>query len=87
MSEPSESLLTFPCDLPIKVFGRNDQSFRDAALTIVRAHYGADHRVAEQLSKQGRYLSLTITVHATNREQLDAVYQDLVAREQILMVL
>jgi uncharacterized protein len=87
MSEPGESLLTFPCDLPIKVFGRNEQGFRDAALTIARAHFGAEHRVAEQLSKQGSYLSLTITVRATNREQLDAVYQDLVASEQILMVL
>jgi len=87
MSEPGESLLTFPCDLPIKVFGRNHQDFRDAALTIVRNHYGGEQRVAEHVSKQGSYLSLTITVHATNREQLDAVYQDLVASEQILMVL
>ena len=87
MSEPGESLLTFPCDLPIKVFGRNDQGFRDAALTIVRAHYGSLQQIAEQVSKQGSYLSLTITVRATNREQLDAVYQDLVASPQILMVL
>jgi hypothetical protein len=87
MNESTESLLTFPCDLPIKVFGRNERSFRDAALTIVRAHYGSEHNVAEQQSKQGAYLSLTITVHAANRAQLDAVYQDLVASEQILMVL
>jgi len=87
MSEAGESLLTFPCDLPIKVFGRNEQAFRDAALRIVRAHYGAEHSVAEQQSKQGSYLSLTIVVRATNRAQLDAVYQDLVASEQILMVL
>jgi putative lipoic acid-binding regulatory protein len=87
MSEASESLLTFPCDLPIKVFGRNEQGFRDAALTIVRAHYGSEHTVTEQLSKQGAYLSLTVTVRALDRAQVDAVFQDLVASEQILMVL
>ena len=81
------SLLTFPCDLPIKVLGRNEAAFRDAAIAIVSAHYGAQHRVAEQLSREGAYLSLTITVRAASREQVDAVYNDLVAAPQILMVL
>jgi putative lipoic acid-binding regulatory protein len=87
MSESNESPLQFPCELPIKVFGRNEEGFRDAALAIVRAHYGSEHRVAEQQSKQGSYLSLTITVRAESRAQIDAIYQDLVASEQILMVL
>jgi putative lipoic acid-binding regulatory protein len=85
MTEPS--LLTFPCDLPIKVFGRNDPGFRDATIAIVRAHYGDEFTVAEQLSAQDTYLSLTITVRAQSREQVDAVYHDLVASDQILMVL
>ena len=84
-SEPS--LLTFPCDLPIKVLGKNDTAFRDAALKIVRAHYGDAHTVAEQPSRQGAYISLTITVRAETREQVDAVYHDLVAEPLILMVL
>ncbi len=85
MTEPS--LLKFPCDLPIKVLGRNEPAFRDAALAIVRAHYGDALTHSEQLSRQGGYLSLTITVRAENREGLDAVYRDLVASDQILMVL
>ncbi len=87
MTDSEESLLKFPCDLPVKVFGRNEDAFREAALTIVRAHYGAEHTVTEQPSKQGSYLSLTITVWAESRAQIDAMYQDLVASEQILMVL
>ena len=86
MSGDSSSLV-FPCDLPIKVLGRNEAAFRDAALAIVRAHYGEEHRVAEQLSREGAYLSLTITVRAASREQIDAVYNDLVAAREILMVL
>jgi putative lipoic acid-binding regulatory protein len=81
------TLLTFPCDLPIKVLGRNDSAFRATAIAIVRAHYGDEHRVVEQLSRQGAYLSLTITVRAETREQVDAVYQDLVADPLIVMVL
>jgi putative lipoic acid-binding regulatory protein len=87
MSVADESLLQFPCDLPIKVFGRNDRNFRDAVLAIVQAHYGASYRVAEQQSKQGSYLSFTITVRAESRAQVDAVYQDLSANQFILMAL
>ena len=63
-----DSLLEFPCELPIKVLGKNEAAFRDAAMAIVRAHYGEEHRVAEQLSREGAYLSLTITVRAESRE-------------------
>jgi putative lipoic acid-binding regulatory protein len=85
MSE--ESPLVFPCDLPIKVFGRNNEAFRDAALAIIRAHYGEAHRVSEQPSRQGSYLSLTVTVRAESRAEIDAVYRALVTSKQVLMVL
>ncbi len=78
--------LQFPCELPIKVLGRNEPAFRTAALAIVGAHY-AKHRVSEQASRRGSYLSLTITVRAESREQIDAVYRALVAHDDILMVL
>jgi uncharacterized protein len=86
VTEPQEPLLKFPCDLPVKVFGRNKQGFRDAALAIVRAHYD-EWRLAEQESRQGSYLSITITVRAESRAQVDAMYQDLVASDEILMVI
>ncbi|MBN1237257.1 MAG: DUF493 domain-containing protein [Gammaproteobacteria bacterium] len=84
MSE--EHLLTFPCDLPIKVFGRNRDSFREAAVGIVRRHFD-DAEVSEQLSREQRYLSLTIVVRAESRSQVDALYRELTASDDILMVL
>jgi putative lipoic acid-binding regulatory protein len=80
------SLLEFPCEVPIKVFGRNEPMFRDHVIAIVSRHY-AEHAVAERTSGKGSYSSLTITVRASTREELDAVYHELVASEQILMVL
>lgn len=82
-----ESLLKFPTDLPIKVFGHNGAEFREAVLTIIRAHYGEAYKLAEQTSKQGAYLSFTITVRAESREQIDAVYRALVDHEHVLMAL
>jgi hypothetical protein len=82
-----ESPLEFPCDLPIKVFGRNDPEFRAAVLAIVETHFGSAYTVAEQQSKQGSYSSLTVTVRVESRAQADAVYAALVAHELVLMAL
>ncbi len=87
MSESDEPLLKFPTELPIKVFGRNEPAFREAVTAIVSAYYGDSHRVTEQQSRHGSYLSLTVTVVAESREQIDAVYRELTASEDILMVL
>jgi hypothetical protein len=38
-------------------------------------------------SAQGRYVSVTVVVSATSREQLDAIYQDLVDCESVIMAL
>jgi uncharacterized protein len=87
MSDADESLLKFPTDLPIKVFGRNDADFRAAVRSIFEKHFGAAYSIVEQESKQGTYVSLTVTVRAESRSQADAVYRDLVAHELILMAL
>jgi uncharacterized protein len=87
MIEPGESPLQFPAEIAVKVFGKNESAFRAAVLTIVSTHYGDEHAVAEQLSKQGAYLSLSVTVLAASREQIDAMYKELTAHDDILMVL
>ncbi len=87
MTGTDESPLKFPTDLPIKVFGRNDAVFRAAVVEIVEKHYGKAYTIAELESKQAAYLSLTITVRAESRAQIDAVYRDFVASEHILMAL
>jgi putative lipoic acid-binding regulatory protein len=87
MTGADESLLKFPTDLAVKVFGRNDPQFRDAVIAIVEAQYGSAYTIAEQESKQASYVSLTVTVHVESRAHADALYQALVAHELVLMAL
>ena len=84
-----ESLLEFPCDLPIKVFGRNVDGFRSRVVEIVSSHVDAlaENKVREQFSRNNGYASLTITVRAESRKQVDELYEDLTANEEIMMVL
>ncbi|HEX7081770.1 MAG TPA: DUF493 domain-containing protein [Gammaproteobacteria bacterium] len=85
----SESLLKFPCRLPIKVFGRNVPAFRRTTISIVERHFGSLDAtdVSEQLSRRESYASLTIVVHADSRAQVDALYRELTSNDDILMVL
>lgn len=89
MDNEHEPLLRFPCQFPIKAMGKTDSEFEQRVLDLVRKH--APDTTAVQLksrkSKAGRYTSVTITISATSREQLDAIYRDLTACKQVLMAL
>ena len=87
MTGADESLLKFPADVPVKVFGRNDAEFRAAVVEIVEKHFSTAYTVTEVASRQAAYVSLTITVRAESRARLDALYQDFVASAQVLMAL
>jgi len=83
------SLLEFPCDFPLKVMGRSESGFEARALAIVRSHL-PDFDAANMhsaASRKGNYLSVTFDLRATSQEQLDALYRELTACEEILMVL
>jgi putative lipoic acid-binding regulatory protein len=83
------SAFEFPCDFPLKVLGRRSDDFRSIVLGIVQKHAGdiAPDRIEERPSRDGNYLSLTCTLAAESREQLDALYRELTSCERVLVVL
>jgi uncharacterized protein len=83
------SPLAFPCDFPIKVMGRKQPRFVQAITAIVRKHAPDFDAATVEMrpSRQGKYLSVTCTVRATSREQLDALYQELCDHPDVVMVL
>ena len=88
MSE-AESLLAFPCDFPIKIMGTRSDDFAQSMVAIVLRH--APDFVAESVemraSSSGNYLSITCTIRATSRAQLDALYLELTGHPQVKVVL
>ena len=78
MSE-REELFQFPTEFPIKVMGRDSESFRTLTLAIVERHAGplSPGQISERMSSKGRFLALTYTIRAESRAQLDQIYQDL----------
>ncbi|MEK7361530.1 MAG: DUF493 domain-containing protein [Pseudomonadota bacterium] len=92
MPEPEpelESLLAFPCDFPIKVMGLTQPGFAQSVMDVVLRHAPDFDAATMEMrrSRQGKYLSLTVTVHATSREQLDNLYRELCDHAMVKMVL
>jgi putative lipoic acid-binding regulatory protein len=88
MAEP-ETLLEFPCDFPLKVMGATREGFAQAIVEIVLRHAPDFDAATVEMrpSKAGNYLSLTCTIRATSKPQLDALYRELTSHPWVKIVL
>ena len=84
-----ESILEFPCQFPIKAMGKTSSKLDIIIVEIIQRH---GHDIPEgalqsRSSKNGNYTSITITIEATSKQQLDAIYQELSDHPDVLMAL
>ena len=89
MQVNNESLFEFPCEFPIKVMGRALDDFDAMVVGIIRKHVPqfSDTTVRSRLSRGGQYVSVTVTIRATSRDQLDRIYMELTSNERVLVAL
>ena len=85
----ADTLLTFPTVFPIKVMGRREDGFAQVVSEVVMKHAPDFHPQTMEMrsSKNGRYLSLTVTINARSRDQLDGLYSELSKHPMVIMVL
>ena len=88
-NQTNESLLKFPCDFTIKVFGIASDEFEATVLGIVHKHAPnlSDRAIQSRPSQHGKYCALTITIHVDSKAQLDRIYQELSSNEKVIMAL
>ncbi len=82
-------ILEFPCDWPVKAFGPGTEAFELAVVAIVRRHVSDlnENAVSTRPSRAGKYSAVTVTIQAESRAQLEAIYTDLRAHPDVVMVL
>ena len=96
-SETKDTLLVFPTAFPIKAMGRmkataadaGDQGFAQTVLAIVQKHAPDFDAATLEMrpSKNGNFISVTTTINATSKQQLDSIYRELTAHPSVLMAL
>jgi uncharacterized protein len=89
MLNPADSLIEYPCDFPIKIMGAMQDAFAQTMVDVVSTYDAEFHagKLEMRPSTKGNYLSLTVTVRATSREQLDNLYRALSSHPMVKMVL
>ncbi|MBU6467567.1 MAG: DUF493 domain-containing protein [Betaproteobacteria bacterium] len=87
--EEAEDIFDFPCDFPIKAMGKTIDGFAQTILEIVLKHAPDFNAGTMEMrtSRAGNYLSVTCTIRAVSREQLDNLYRELSAHPLVVMVL
>ena len=84
-----ESLLEFPCQFPIKMMGKQSDQFQSIAVGLVEMHAGeiAKSAIRSSPSSNGKFVSITVDIEARSQEQLDDIYRELSASDDILVAL
>lgn len=84
-----DTLLEFPCEFPLKIMGPTRPDFAEAICAVVAEHApGFDAgRMEMRASSGGNYISLTCTVTAISKQQLDDLYRALSAHPMVKVVL
>ncbi len=69
--------------------GRREPTFAQEILAIVLRHAPDFNAATTEMrpSRQGKYISLTCTVMARSRQQLDSLYLELSKHPEVVMVL
>ncbi len=88
-SDPTETLMEFPCTFAVKAMGKADPDFDALILEIIRRHApdAGPQSLSTRPSSGGKWLAVTVTIQATGKAQLDAIYQELSDHERVVMAL
>lgn len=84
-----ETLFEFPCAFPLKIMGLANDALAQTVLEVVVRHVPDFVAATMEMraSSGGKYLSLTCTINATSKAQLDALYRELCAHPLVKVVL
>ena len=87
--DEEESPLKFPCEFPIKAMGKATPALEMAVLEIMHRHVPdlGEGAIKTRESRNGNYVSITVTIQARSREQLDAIYMELTSCEHIVFAI
>jgi uncharacterized protein len=87
--ETEELQMEFPCTFPLKVMGLNEDDYSRFVLKVAKKYVNGidESNIKTRASKNGKYIAVTLTFLAQNREQIDNIYLELNASERTKMAI
>lgn len=87
MKTKLHELLEFPCSFTYKVMGLAKPELTDQIVEVVQRHVPGDYVPSVKPNSKGNFHSVSITITATNIEQIEKLYEELAKLELVRMVL
>ncbi len=86
MTQQEPPKIEFPCEFPIKVFGVQNDEFKDHVHQVFSEHADDFHpsKVKSRPSGKGTYLAMTVVIVATGKPQLDRITKALKAKPELV---
>ena len=75
----NDEVFNFPCEYPIKIFGKKCIELESSICRIISQHNGGiyPNNINTKVSKKGNYVSITVRIIATSRVQIDTINSQL----------
>ncbi|CUX97309.1 DUF493 family protein YbeD [Candidatus Hoaglandella endobia] len=77
MKTKLNELLDFPCLFTYKIIGNAQPELVDEVVEVVQRYAPGDYSPKVTPSNKGNYYSVSITITATNGEQVKTLYEEL----------
>ena len=89
MSDDKKPEIEFPCEYPVKVLGDAHPDLNQHVVKVMNTHAPiiTESDLKIKNSSQGKWKSITVTIIATGKPQLDAIFADLKTSSRVKMVL
>lgn len=89
MSNDKKPEIEFPCKYPIKVLGEAHPDLNQHVIDVMNRHAPTitESDLSAKNSSKGKWQSITVTIIATGKPQLDAIFADLKTSARVKMVL
>lgn len=89
MSDEKKPEIEFPCKYPIKVLGEAHPDLNQYVIDVMNRHAPTitESDLSAKNSSKGNWQSITVTIIATGKPQLDAIFADLKTSSRVKMVL
>lgn len=84
----TKTLVIFPCTFSFKAVLKSSVNAIDTVTEIIQMTAQVNHeKIFSQLSKNNKYISVTVPTYLENESQLTQIYQQLYQHPKILMTL
>ena len=77
----------FPCEVAFKAMTHAIEGIDSNVVSAIQKHVPGDYCAILKQSRGGKYLSVTVNIRFTSKQQLDNVYNEVYAVEGVKMLL